>query len=91
MSAEATKPKKSVKTAVGLVVSTKCAKSAVVMVERQISHPMYKKFIKRSKKIMVHVEDMECSEGDKVKIRECRPYSKNKTWILDSIIEKARA
>ncbi|HMI76878.1 MAG TPA: 30S ribosomal protein S17 [Buchnera sp. (in: enterobacteria)] len=73
----------------GYVISNKMQKSAVVTVERFIKHPIYKKFIKRTTKLHIHDEKNECSIGDKVEIRECRPISKTKSWILIRVIEKS--
>ncbi len=64
----------------GVVVSNKMDKTVVVKVERSIQHPIYKKFMKRSKKYMAHDEGNVFKEGDKVKILESRPLSKNKKW-----------
>ena len=66
----------------GVVVSDKQDKTIVVRVERRLMHPIYKKFIRRSKKYAAHDENNTCKTGDTVKIRECRPISKNKTWEL---------
>ncbi len=69
----------------GVVVSDKSNKTVTVLVERRVIHPLYKKFIKRSKKYHAHDETNACSVGDKVRIEECRPISKSKTWrILSS-------
>ncbi len=64
----------------GVVVSDKMDKTVTVKVERRIMHPLYKKFIRRSKKYAAHDEVNACKEGDVVSIRECRPLSKRKTW-----------
>ncbi len=64
----------------GVVVSDKQDKTVVVKVERRVMHPLYKKFIKRSKKFAAHDPENTCKEGDKVRIRECRPISKRKRW-----------
>ena len=64
----------------GTVVRNKMEKTITVRVERYIKHPLYKKFIKRSKKYTVHDEQNSCKDGDKVQIRECRPLSKLKRW-----------
>lgn len=64
----------------GVVVSDKMDKTVTVKVERRIMHPLYKKFIRRSKKYAAHDEANACKEGDVVSIRECRPLSKRKTW-----------
>jgi small subunit ribosomal protein S17 len=66
----------------GVVVSDKQDKTIVVRVERRLMHPIYKKFIRRSKKYAAHDEGNTCKIGDVVRIRECRPISKNKTWEL---------
>ena len=81
--------KKAVKTVSGVVTSDKCDQTITVSVERQVKHPMYKKYIKRSKKFLAHDEKNECQVGDLVRIKETKPYSKRKTWCLDSVIEKA--
>jgi len=64
----------------GVVVSDKQDKTIVVQVERRVMHPLYKKFIKRSKKFAAHDPENACKEGDLVRIRECRPISKRKRW-----------
>lgn len=66
----------------GTVVSDAAEKTVVVRVERRVRHPMYKKFITRSKKYMAHDEDNASKVGDVVRIRECRPISKRKTWEI---------
>lgn len=71
----------------GTVVSTKMAKTAVVLVNRQRAHPLYKKMIKRSKKYLVHI-DSPVKEGELVTIAECRPISKRKRWLVISIPER---
>jgi small subunit ribosomal protein S17 len=64
----------------GTVVSNACNKTVTVSVERRIMHPVYKKFIKRTKKFTAHDEQNACQVGQVVKIRECRPLSKTKCW-----------
>jgi len=64
----------------GVVVSDKQDKTVVVKVERRVMHPLYKKFIKRSKKFAAHDPENAYKEGDQVRIRECRPISKRKRW-----------
>jgi small subunit ribosomal protein S17 len=64
----------------GTVVSDKMDKTITVLVERRVAHPVYKKFIKKSKKYAAHDEANACKIGDKVRIRECRPLSKNKRF-----------
>lgn len=77
-----------VKTLTGEVVSAKRNKTITVKVERKAMHPKYKKYITRSTKLHAHDESNACSEGDIVSIRESRPISKTKTWLLSEIIEK---
>jgi len=74
----------------GLVTSNKMEKSIVVSVERKLKHPKYGKFLKRITKLMAHDEKNECNIGDKVRVMETRPLSKNKNWRLVEIIEKAK-
>jgi small subunit ribosomal protein S17 len=74
----------------GIVISDKMDKSVVVSVETLKQHPIYKKYIKRSKRYMVHDERNECKTGDVVRIIETRPISKRKTWKLVGIIERAK-
>ena len=64
----------------GVVVSDKMDKTVVVRVERRVQHPIYKKFIRRSKKYVAHDETNDVKEGDVVRIRECRPLSRRKRW-----------
>jgi len=73
----------------GTVVSNKMDKSITVLVERRIKHPIYGKYIKRSKKLMAHDPENQCQEGDFVTIEETRPIAKRKTWKLSSIDKKA--
>jgi len=81
--------KKTTKVVVGSVVSNSMEKSVTVMVERHVMHPLYKKYIKRSTKLMAHDENNECNVGDTVAIEACRPLSKNKCWRLQKVVEKA--
>lgn len=74
----------------GVVVSNKPDKSIVIKVVRQVAHPLYKKYYRKSKKFMAHDEKNECNVGDVVRIRECRPISKRKTWELVEIVERAK-
>lgn len=78
------------KTQVGRVVSSKMDKTIVVAVTNNISHPLYKKIVKRTVNFKAHDENNECGEGDRVKIMETRPLSKTKRWRLMEIIEKAK-
>ncbi len=74
----------------GVVVSNKMDKSIVVAVERRIKHPVYRKFLKKTTKLMAHDEQNNCNIGDKVKIMETRPLSKDKCWRLVEILERAK-
>jgi len=78
------------KVRVGRVVSDKMDKTVVVAVERTTHHPLYRKTIRLTKKYKVHDEDNQCRIGDKVKIMETRPLSKEKRWRLVEILEKAK-
>ena len=75
---------------IGIVTSNKMQKSITVVVERKFRHGVYGKFIKRTKKFMAHDEKNECSIGDRVRIMETRPLSKNKNWRLVEVIEKVK-
>lgn len=74
----------------GIVVSDKMDKTVVVAVETIVTHPLYKKQLKRTTKFKAHDESNECGIGDVVKIMETRPLSKDKNWRLVNIIEKAK-
>lgn len=74
----------------GVVVSNKMDKSIVVAVRWKEKHPMYGKFVNKTKKFHVHDENNECGEGDVVRIMETRPLSKTKRWRLLQIVEKAK-
>lgn len=76
------------RTVSGVVVSNKMDKTITVLVERQVKHPIYGKYIKRSKKIHAHDEQNVCQEGDLVTIEETRPVSKTKAWALSSVDRK---
>ena len=78
------------KTRVGVVVSDKMDKTIVVAIEDNVAHPLYNKIIKRTVKLKAHDEKNECGIGDRVKVMETRPLSKDKRWRLVSIIEKAK-
>ena len=90
IAAEETVQRKNKKQRIGLVTSTKMDKSITVSVERKLRHPIYGKFMKKSKKFTSHDEKNECNIGDLVKIMECRPLSKNKRWKLVEILERAK-
>jgi len=77
-------------TKVGRVVSNKADKTVTVKLERQVKHPLYGKYIKRSSKVHAHDSDNSCAEGDLVKIAQCRPLSKTKAWRVVEILERAQ-
>lgn len=72
----------------GKVVSNACDKSVVIEITRRVMHPLYKKFLTRSKKFMAHDPNNSCSVGDIVRIEECRPISKRKRWQVVGSQEK---
>ncbi|MDR0406330.1 MAG: 30S ribosomal protein S17 [Clostridiales bacterium] len=78
------------KTRIGKVVSDKMDKTISVAIEDSVKHPLYKKVIKRTYKLKAHDENNECGAGDKVRVMETRPLSKDKRWRLVEIIEKAK-
>jgi small subunit ribosomal protein S17 len=78
------------KTRVGLVVSDKMQKTVVVSVERRVPHPVYGKMVTRSKKYKAHDEENTAKVGDRVRIMETRPLSKDKRWRVVEIVERAR-
>ncbi len=73
----------------GRVVSNKMNKSITVLIERNVKHPLYQKYIKRSTKLHAHDENNECNEGDLVVIQQCRPMAKTKSWRCVKVIERA--
>ena len=78
------------KTVVGKVVSNKMDKTIVVAMEDSVKHPLYGKIVKRTVKFKAHDENNECNIGDRVRVMETRPLSKDKRWRLVEIIEKAK-
>jgi small subunit ribosomal protein S17 len=78
------------KTRIGIVVSNKMDKTITVAIERRVPHPVYKKYFKKTTKLMVHDESKQCGIGDRVKIMETRPLSSRKRWRLVEIVEKAK-
>lgn len=76
---------------VGRVVSNKADKTVTIKIERQVQHPLYGKYIKRTSKVHAHDEDNSCGQGDLVKIVQCRPISKTKAWRVVEILERAPA
>jgi len=80
---------KAKRTVQGRVVSDKMDKTVSVAIERQIKHPTYGKYIRRTSKVMAHDENNECKIGDRVAISETRPVSKNKSWQVVNVLERA--
>ena len=78
------------KTRIGQVVSDKMDKTIVVAIEDSVQHKLYKKIVKRTYKLKAHDENNQCGVGDRVKVMETRPLSKDKNWRLVKIIEKAK-
>ena len=77
------------RTVEGRVVSNKMQKTVTVLVERQVKHGLYGKYIKRSTKLHAHDEEGKCQEGDLVRVSECRPLSKTKNWRVVEIVTRA--
>jgi len=78
------------KTRIGTVTSDKMDKTIAVAVEINLRHPKYKKIVKRTYKLKAHDENNDCGIGDKVRVMECRPLSKDKRWRLVEILERAK-
>ena len=78
------------KVKIGTVVSNKMDKTIVVAIEYNVKHPLYGKIVKRTYKLKAHDENNECKVGDRVKVMETRPLSKDKRWRLVEIIERAK-
>ena len=74
----------------GIVVSDKMDKTIVVAIEDRVKHPLYKKIVNRTYKLKAHDENNDCNIGDRVRVMETRPLSKDKRWRLVEIIEKAK-
>ena len=83
-------PRNARKVRVGLVVSDKMDKTITVAIERQVKHPIYGKFIKKTTKLHAHDEANDAHAGDTVRIQETRPLSKTKRWRLVEVVERAR-
>ncbi len=78
------------KTRIGIVSSNKMDKTITVKVQRRLQHPIYGKFVKKTSKYMAHDEQNQCQIGDRVRIMETRPLSKNKRWRLVEVVEKVK-
>jgi len=90
MSEQTTAKKSGKKEFIGTVKSDKMEKTIVVSIETLTLHPLYKKYIKRSKKVKAHDEKNDAKVGDRVRVIECRPISREKCWKLVEIIERAK-
>ena len=77
------------RTLVGQVVSNRMDKTITVLIERRVAHPLYRKYVRKSTRLMAHDENNECNQGDTVAIEECRPLSKRKSWRLQRVLERA--
>ena len=84
-----TEKTKQLRTVEGHVVSNKMNKTVTVLVERQVKHALYGKYLRRSTKLHAHDEDNACNEGDVVRVAECRPMSKTKNWQVVEVITRA--
>lgn len=84
------KSAKNIRTLSGIVISDKMLGSAIVSVERHVKHPIYGKYMRRATKFHIHDPENQCKQGDTVSIKEFRPVSKTKSWVLVDIIEKAQ-
>lgn len=89
MSEATQQEKKVVRTLTGRVVSNRMTKSITVLIERRVKHALYGKYTTKSTKFKAHDETNDCNIGDLVKITECRPISKTKSWTLHEIVERA--
>jgi small subunit ribosomal protein S17 len=78
------------RTLTGRVVSSAMDKTVTVLIERRVKHPLYGKFMSRSTKVHAHDEANACAQGDLVRVEQCRPLSKTKSWRLLEILEKAQ-
>jgi small subunit ribosomal protein S17 len=74
----------------GQVVSDAMEKTITVVIDRRVKHPLYGKFMRRSTKVHAHDETNECRKGDLVRVEQCRPLSKTKSWRLVEVVERAR-
>jgi len=84
-----TEENKSQRTIIGRVVSDKMDKTVSVAIERLIKHPVYGKYIRRTSKVLAHDASNQCKPGDRVAISECKPISKNKSWAVVDVVERA--
>lgn len=80
---------KTARSVTGKVTSNKGDKTIAVVIERRVKHPLYKKYVRRTTKVLAHDQDNTCQEGDRVLVEECRPISKHKSWRLVKVLERA--
>ncbi len=80
---------KNTRSVTGKVASNKGDKTIAVVIERRVKHPLYRKYIKRSTRVLAHDEENTCQEGDWVLVEECRPISRRKSWRLVKVLERA--
>jgi len=80
---------KTVRSVTGKVTSNRGDKTISVVIERRVKHPLYKKYVRRTTKVLAHDEENTCQEGDWVLVEECRPLSKRKSWRLVKVLERA--
>ena len=80
---------KTARSVTGQVTSNKGDKTIAVVIERRVKHPLYKKYVRRTTKVLAHDQDNTCQEGDWVLVEECRPISKHKSWRLVKVLERA--
>ena len=90
MEAQAVEPRKERQTKTGVVVSNKTDKTITVRVEQTFKHPLYLRYMRKSRKFTAHDEQNQCNEGDVVSIVSCRPLSKTKRWRLKEIVKRAQ-
>lgn len=89
MSESTTEPVKNTRSVMGKVRASRADKTISVVIERRVKHPLYKKYVKRSTRVLAHDEENTCQEGDWVLVEECRPISKRKSWRLVKVLERA--
>ena len=89
MSETMSEPVKTARSVTGKVTSNRGDKTISVVIERRVKHPLYKKYVRRSTRVLAHDEENTCREGDWVLVEECRPISKRKSWRLVKVLERA--
>lgn len=82
-------PVKTTRSVTGQVMGNRADKTISVVIERRVKHPLYKKYVRRSTRVLAHDEENTCREGDWVLVEECRPISKHKSWRLVKVLERA--